>query len=97
MVVSYVVGVLNSYFWNRLWTFENKKTNLKNFIKFIFVYITTFIINLLMMFILIDIGGFGVLMSQVFSLSFVSVVSFTAHKYWSFGIEETKNAVCIDK
>jgi len=98
LVISYAIGILNSYFWNSLWTFGVKRTDIKSLIKFISVYIITFILNLFIVFILVDVYEVGVLVSQGFSLFVVSAVSFVAHKYWSFKIKEIKrNEVCIDK
>ncbi len=97
LVISYVIGVLNSYFCNSTWTFEKNYTCGKQFVKFILVYILTFIINFFLVFLLVDAIKISVLVSQGISLFVVSIVSFMAHKYWSFKIEETKrDEVYID-
>ncbi|HWQ45433.1 MAG TPA: GtrA family protein [Longilinea sp.] len=35
--ISYSCGVLNSFFWNRLWTFRSKQNSWKNFALFVLV------------------------------------------------------------
>ncbi len=97
LVISYVIGILNSYFCNSIWTFNKKYTCSRQFVKFILVYILTFTINFLLVFMLVDVFRISVLVSQGISLFVVSIVSFVVHKYWSFKIEETKRNEYIYK
>ncbi|WP_189010053.1 GtrA family protein [Paenibacillus marchantiophytorum] len=44
-------GVLNSYFWNDSWTFNTvRKKNYKNLLKLSGVYVITFFINLILLY-----------------------------------------------
>lgn len=44
-VVSATVGIINSYFWNKYFTFENKEKNLSEKIKFVSVYIVATLLD----------------------------------------------------
>ena len=46
-VVSFIVAVIHSYFWNKFWTFENKKkvNTVIQFIQFVIVSIIGMLIN----------------------------------------------------
>jgi putative flippase GtrA len=45
--ISFLLAVTNSYFWNKFWTFENKRTDRweKEFVKFLAVSGSAFLIN----------------------------------------------------
>jgi putative flippase GtrA len=84
LTISYIITIIHSYFWNRFWTFKSSGRPLMEFLRFISVYIAVFGSNALTLFLLIDFFGFKPWMAQLFSLSIVTIISFTGHKYWSF-------------
>lgn len=84
LVISYIFGIANSYFWNSRWTFQKEKTSCGEFSKFIIVYITAFAVNLMILNFTINIIRINVLLSQGIALVFATAFSFTGHKFWSF-------------
>jgi putative flippase GtrA len=84
LIFAYLFGILNSYLWNSKWTFQTKSFNQREFIKFILVYISTFILNLLILHIEIKIIGMNELASQGAALVIAAFVSFVSYKYWVF-------------
>jgi len=84
LIFAYFFGVLNSYLWNSKWTFQAKGFNQREFIKFILVYISTFILNLLILDIEINIMRMNELASQGIALIIAAFVSFISYKYWVF-------------
>lgn len=84
LFISHLVGVLHSYFWNSKWTFEAGKFSLNSLFKFSQVYIVTFVVNLGMLYILVDKLHWQPLVSQAFCLFITTCISFFGHKYYSF-------------
>lgn len=84
LVFSHVIGVAHSYFWNNKWTFGQKKYQTRSAVKFIIVYVFTFLVNLFLLFMLVDTMGTNKLLAQGIALFITTLVSFFAHKYWSF-------------
>lgn len=89
LVVSHVIGVIHSYIWNNKWTFGLKDYNMRSVIKFILVYMLTFLVNLLILSIFIDRLGINKFYAQVISLFLTTLISFLGHKYWSFRVSKS--------
>ncbi|WP_367618591.1 GtrA family protein [Paenibacillus andongensis] len=89
LLYAHVLGVLHSYFWNSKWTFKKGRKTYKNLLKFSGVYGVSFLINLLVLYILINYLSLTPLLSQGFALFITTLISFIGHKYWSFKISKT--------
>ena len=56
--ISFVVAVVNSYFWNKFWTFRSgTSTNQKEFFQFFMVSIVGFFLNVGVLYLVVDIVG----------------------------------------
>lgn len=88
LIFSHIIGVANSYLWNNRWTFQQKKYKASSAIKFMSVYVVTFIVNLFLLTILVDTIEMNKLIAQAIALLFTTLVSFFGHKYWSFRISK---------
>ena len=64
LVIAHVIGVLNSFVWNKYWTFGSKELRLDEFIKFNLLYIIYFVINAVMLIIMVDALHFTPQMGQ---------------------------------
>jgi len=84
LAISYLITIIHSYLWNKFWTFESKKSPIKEFLRFISVYFVVFGANALTLFILIDTFNFQAWLAQLLSLSIITIISFCGHRYWSF-------------
>jgi len=84
LIASYAAGILNSYLWNSRWTFGIKKYNALSLVKFLLVYLFTFMLNLLILIILVKAVRIPVLISQSIALAIATLFSFAVHKLWSF-------------
>jgi putative flippase GtrA len=84
LVISHIIAVTHSYFWNKLWTFKSNNNLLKEFIKFNSVYLVIFICNAIILFYFVNIANLDPQIAQLFALPIITIVSFAGHKYWSF-------------
>ena len=84
LALSYGVGIINSYVWNRQWTFSSKGNIYREAWKFALVYINSYVINLLLMFYFIEKVGIATEISVVITLILTTIISFAGHKWWSF-------------
>ena len=84
-VISYSCGMVNSYLWNKFWTFKHKKKSSSlEAVKFIVVNIVALGIALLFLYIFRDLMDMHVLLSKVFATGFSVVVNFVGNKFWVF-------------
>jgi putative flippase GtrA len=84
LVIAHVIGVLNSFIWNKYWTFGSKELRLNEFIKFNLLYAIYFIFNAAMLIIMVDNLHFTPQMGQLIALPTLTIISFAGQKYWSF-------------
>jgi putative flippase GtrA len=79
-----VIGVTNSYLWNKYFTFKIKKMNIFEFLRFISVYAISYVINVNLLIILVEIFKFDPIIANVLLLVVTMLISFVGHKLWSF-------------
>ncbi len=84
-ILSFSIAVINSYIWNRRWTFRsNDPQKLREFIKFLIIAFVGVILNTLIMYIVVDF----IRLSDIYGLFFASAIvmfwNFTANKYYTF-------------
>lgn len=84
LLISYIVGITNSYTYNKKWTFKSKGGSKREFSKFVLVYGITFSVNSFLLLLFVEKLMLGPNIGQVFALSIVTMISFFGHKYWSF-------------
>jgi putative flippase GtrA len=84
LVIAHVIGVLNSFIWNKYWTFGSKELRLDEFIKFNLLYSIYFIFNAAILIIMVDNLHFTPQMGQLIALPTLTIISFAGQKYWSF-------------
>lgn len=84
-VISYSCGIVNSYLWNKLWTFKQKRAfNSAEALKFLIVNILSLGVSLVFLYIFRDRAGLSVLVSKVIATVFSLVVNFAGNKFWVF-------------
>lgn len=80
-VVSYSIGMLNSYILNKQWTFYDKdKKILIQLIKFIAVNGISLIVNLIIMHLLVSKLYIDAFISQIFATSFSTISNYLGSK-----------------
>lgn len=84
LLIAHIIGVINSYVWNKYWTFKTEKIQLKEFVKFNFVYVVVFVVNALFLVFLVETLEINPKIGQLLIIPITTMISFTGHKYWSF-------------
>ncbi len=97
-IVSYSTGTLNSFIFNKFWTFDNKKTNkktTKEMIQFIVVNSASLGISLIGLKILMRDNSVNPFFAKINSMVLAQVVNFLGYRFWVFA--ENVKPKCITK
>jgi len=89
VTLNYLIAIAFNYFMSSNMVFNSKKTSLNKIFKFYLVYIITYPINLLHLYITVDIWHWNVYVSQFVSLFYIPVISYLLQKKLVFS-EPTK-------
>jgi putative flippase GtrA len=83
-VLSYVIGICNSYIWNKYFTFKSKNKSYKEIARFISVYLLSFAIGSLILYIFVDIFNMNEYLAGFINLIFTTAISWIGHNKYSF-------------
>ena len=83
--VTHVVAVTTAFFSYRFFVFNKAPVSFLNFFKFNLVYFCSFIANMIALPILVEFFNIHALVAQAFILSLTVIVTYFAHKRFSFG------------
>lgn len=83
-LIAHIIGITNSFIWNKLWTFKSKGNLLKEYLKFNSVYVVTFVVNLILLIFFVEKFMFNPKIAGVLAIIIISIISFYGHRYWSF-------------
>ena len=83
-ILSYLIGLLNSYYWNKKWVFEFKETRLSVFGKFSIVNLAVLSFNTLVLFLFVNKLGLNQYLSQLIATVFGMGINFFLNKNWTF-------------
>lgn len=82
--ISTILAVIHSYMWNKYFTFKSKQKALKEIIKFSSVYLLSYIIGTILLFILKDKLNINSYLAGFINLIITTIISYFGHKYYSF-------------
>lgn len=82
--IGYLAGFLNSFIWNKCWTFRSRGRPVPELLLFIFVFGISYGIQVLVLWIFMDVLGFGIVVSQGISMCAYTVVNFVGNRYLTF-------------
>lgn len=88
--IGYLLGTLNSYFFNNNWVFGAKDKSKEVFSKFIIVNLITLCISNVLLFIFVDKLNYGKTIVQIFVIPITMVFNFVLNKFWTFKRRNTK-------
>jgi len=85
-IIAFLFAVTNSFLLNKTWTFEEKigyKTKFK-YAQFIFVSITALIVNLILLYVLVEYFNVWYMVAQIIGIGSNLLVNFFGNKLWTF-------------
>jgi len=86
LLIAHIIGVINSFLWNKFWIFKTKKFYLTEFIKFNVIYVIVFVVNAVALFVSVDIIYVDPKLAQLVLLPVITIISFFGQKLWTFRV-----------
>jgi len=84
MTLCFVAGVLFTFNFNKSWTFSRLGLQHAYFAKYFVVYAVAYLLNLLGLWLLVDIWAMPHQPVQAAMILFIALIIFIAQKYWVF-------------
>ncbi len=86
LIVSYVVSITNAYICYKFLVFRTKGNYLREYLRFYLVYGLAFLINLALLPVFVELLGINPVISQGVIVIFTVIISYVAHKNFSFNV-----------
>jgi len=83
-VIGYAAGMINSFFLNKLWTFQTKSNTLRQAHRFFILNIIGLVLSTSILFLFVDVINWPYIPVWIFSTGLVMVLNFLGNKYWAF-------------
>ncbi len=88
-VVGYIISSIWGYFLSKIWVFSAKKVSVKeSLIKFYITYGSSFLLNVCLMFIWVNIFEISKLVAPILTLFFTIPYNFILSKFWVFKLKD---------
>ncbi len=82
--LSYVLGTINSYLWNKYFTFQSSGGGLSEILRFVSVYIVSFLCSSTTLFIFVSLLGLNKYVAGLVNIAVSTLISWFGHNYFSF-------------
>jgi putative flippase GtrA len=89
--LSTILGVANSFVWNKYFTFRSRKRSGRELVRFISVYCLSYALNLALLKLMVDTWGFSQYAAGAVALAFTTLISYLGHNFFSFAASRPKN------
>ncbi|MEI8084630.1 MAG: GtrA family protein [Paludibacter sp.] len=83
-MIGYAIGVINSFVWNRKWTFESKTKVSDTIYKFIGIFGVCYLIQLGNLYLLLHFTNIDAYLSQLLSIVVYTILNFGLNKSYTF-------------
>jgi len=83
-VIGYSAGIVNSFLWNRIWTFKVLTKAKKQFKRFIALNIVCLLTSSFVIFIFVDILSWPYKLVWFTTMAFITMLNFIGSKLWVF-------------
>lgn len=84
LVLSQIIGLTNAYISYKFFVFKTKGNVVREYLRFYVVYGTTFIVNIILIAVFVEIMGFNPVISQGVIALIVVVMAYMGHSRFSF-------------
>ena len=84
MSLLYALGVAQTFFFNKSWTFRHRGLYGPTFVRYCSSYGLGYLVNLLVLLVLVDIMSFPHQIVQGVMILLLAAMLFTLHKFWVF-------------
>ena len=86
MSLLYGVGVLQTFYFNRRWTFGHNGPNSTAFARYVVTYAVGYLVNLVVLIMLVDRWGYPHQWVQAAMIFILAAFLFAAQRYWVFTV-----------
>ena len=83
-IAGYIVGLINSFIWNRKWTFASKSSLKAQILKFILTFALSYLFQLGNLYLLLNYTSIDPFVCQLLSIVVYTVINFLMNKYFTF-------------
>ena len=85
-VFAFAISVLNAYFWNSRFVFTRNPTSgrARQLAKVYVSYGLTFVLSMVLLYVMVDILGVSELLAPVFNLCITVPLNFLLNRFWAF-------------
>ncbi|MDD4003091.1 MAG: GtrA family protein [Clostridia bacterium] len=83
-VCGHTLGMVNSFFWNKFFTFANNDKSFTQVYKFLFISLLQLGLNYGLIIFLQNVLGAGIYIAQAITLILTTVISYLGHNYFTF-------------
>ena len=84
LTVGNIISIINSYLWNKFFTFKSKRRSMGESVKFFVIAIMQYFLNLLIVYSCVDLIGISAELAGLIAISISVFFSYFGHKFWSF-------------
>lgn len=85
-IFGYLAGLINSFIWNKRWTFHSEKHYSKEIFPFLIVFALSFLLNLIVVVLSVELLQINPNIAQILGITAYSLCNFFINKYWTFSI-----------
>ena len=98
MTLLYGVGVLQTFLFNRRWTFGHQGHIHSAFVRYIIVYFLGYLVNFSALYIFVDVLGFFHQLVQGIMIILVAMLLFVLQRFWVFNDRQNESSdICPNK
>lgn len=82
--IGYLIGILNSYFWNSKFVFKRKKNIATTIFKTFVVYGFTLLISTILLYLMVDLINISDKIAPLINLILTTPINFLLNKFWAY-------------
>jgi putative flippase GtrA len=84
MTLLYVLGTVQSFMFNKHWSFESARSHGPEFVRYVLAYGFGYLLNLVALYALVDRAGYPHQAVQAVMICVLAALLFTLQKFWVF-------------